>query len=110
MKKRGVEPRPTQTKVKNTILENYLKAWGGIIINGLNKRLRDLHLGYIDCNASYGRFNGELEDTLTNRQTQPIFGSPIIGIKELDSLAGWAETTYGGRERTNSIVFENDTQ
>ena len=110
MKKRGVEPRPTQTKVKHTILENYLKAWGGIIINGLNKRLRDLHLVYIDCNASYGRFNGELEDTLTYRQTQPIFGSPIIGIKELDSLAGWAETTYGVRVRTNSILFENDSQ
>lgn len=110
MKKRGVEPRPTQTKVKHTILENYLKAWGGIIINGLNKRLRDLHLVYIDCNASYGRFNGELEDTLTNRQTQPIYGSPIIGIQELDSLASWAETTYGVRVRTNSILFENDTQ
>jgi three-Cys-motif partner protein len=110
MKKRGVEPRPTQTKVKHTILENYLKAWGGIIINGLYKRLRDLHLVYIDCNASYGRFNGELEDTLTYRQTQPIFGSPIIGIKELDSLASWAETTYGVRVRTNSILFENDSQ
>src|SRR5258708_6363594 len=110
MKKRGVEPRPTKTKVKPTILENYLKAWGGIIINGLNKRLRDLQLVYIDCNASYGRFNGELEDTLTYRQTQPIFGSPIIGIKELDSLASWAETTYGVRVRTNSILFENDSQ
>ncbi len=110
MKKRGVEPRPTQTKVKHTILENYLKAWGGIIINGLNKRLRDLHLVYIDCNASYGRFNGELEDTLTYRQTQTIDGSPIIGIKVLDSLASWAETTHGVKVRTNSILFENDSQ
>ncbi len=110
MKKRGVEPRPTQTKVKHTILENYLKAWGGIIVNGLNKRLRDLHLVYIDCNASYGRFNGELEDTLTARQAKSIYGSPIIGIKELDSLASWAEATYGVRVRTNSILFENDSQ
>src|SRR5712691_2729438 len=110
MKKKGVEPRPTQTKVKHTILENYLKAWGGIIVNGLNKRLRDLHLVYIDCNASYGRFNGELEDTLSARQAKTIYGSPIIGIQELDSLASWAEATYGGRVRTNSILFENDSQ
>lgn len=110
MKKRGVEPRPTQTKVKHTILENYLKAWGGIIINGLRNRLTNLRLVYIDCNASYGRYNGELEDTLIYRQTHTIFGSPIIGIQVLDSLAHWAQATYGVKVRTNSILFENDSQ
>jgi three-Cys-motif partner protein len=110
MKKRGVEPRPTQTKVKHTILENYLKSWGGIIINGLRNRLTDLRLVYIDCNASYGRFNGELEDTLTHRPSHTIFGSPIIGIQVLDSLANWAQATYGVKVHVNSILFENDSQ
>ena len=50
MKKRGVEPRPTQTKVKHTILEKYLKAWGGIIVNGLRGQVKEVRLIY--CRVS----------------------------------------------------------
>jgi hypothetical protein len=87
-----IKPRPTQTKVKHTILEKYLGAWGGIIINGLSQHASaTIHLVYIDCHASYGRYNGEMEDHATRRDAQPIFGSPIIGVKALDTLAAWAK-------------------
>ncbi len=59
MKPRGVKPRSTQTKVKHTILEKYLKAWGGIIVNGLRSdRVKEVHFVFVDCNASNGRYNG----------------------------------------------------
>ncbi len=75
MKPRGVKPRSTQTKVKHTILEKYLKAWGGIIFNGLRGvRVQEVHFIYVDCNASYGRYNGELEDSVVNREAQTIWG------------------------------------
>src|SRR4051794_2932284 len=96
MKKRGVEPRSTQTKVKHTILEKYLKAWGGIIVNGLRgDQVKDVHFIYIDCNASFGRYNGELEDSVINREAQTIWGSPIIGVKALDGHAAWITKDRG---------------
>jgi three-Cys-motif partner protein len=101
-----IEPRKTQTKVKHTILQNYLKAWGGIIINGWRRKPAPLHLVYIDCNASSGRYNGELEDSVAKRDPKPIFGSPIIGVETLDDLASWAREEAGINIRTNAILFE----
>jgi hypothetical protein len=63
-----IKPRSTQTKVKHTFLKDYLKSWGGIIINGWRRNPNLLHLVYIDCNASFGRYSGELEDKVARRQ------------------------------------------
>src|SRR5579859_2330571 len=109
MKKRGVKPRSTQTKVKHTILEKYLKAWGGIIVNGLRGQAKDVHFLYIDCNASFGRYNGELEDSVVNREAQTIWGSPIIGVKALDGQAAWITNDTGIHVRTNSILIEMES-
>jgi len=106
----SIKPRPPQTKVKHTILEKYLNAWGGILINGLRKQLTNIHLVYIDCNASTGRFVGELEDVVAKREAQLVYGSPIIGVRTLDSLANWARETVGINIRTTSILLENDAQ
>jgi hypothetical protein len=108
-KKRVIEPRPTQTKVKHTILEKYLKAWGGIIVNGLRDQGKDIHFIYIDCNASFGRYNGELEDSVVRRETQTIWGSPIIGVQALDGQADWITKDTGINVRTNSILIEMDS-
>jgi three-Cys-motif partner protein len=105
-KKRAVEPRPTQTKVKHIILEKYLKAWGGIIVNGLRGQGKDIHFIYIDCNASFGRYNGELEDSVVRRETQTIWGSPIIGVKALDDHVASITKDVGINIRTNSILIE----
>ncbi len=59
-----IKPRPPQTRVKHIILEKYLRAWGSIIIHGLKSQSRNLHFVYIDCNASYGRYAGELKREL----------------------------------------------
>ena len=103
-----IKPRHPQTKVKHIILEKYLAAWGGIIVNGFRRRPTDLHLVYIDCNASNGRFDGELEDVLAKRATQAIFGSPIIGVRALDSLTVWARNSAGINLHTNSILIERE--
>ena len=108
--------RNTQTKVKHEILEKYLKAWGGIIINGVSeiaKRLIsqgktfDLHLVYVDCFSYIGRYAGEQEDSVGQRTMQAVFGSPVIGVRSLDTLARWA-TSMGVPVRTNSILVEID--
>jgi three-Cys-motif partner protein len=103
-----IKPRKTQTKVKHTILKNYLKSWGGIIINGWRRKPTSLHLVYIDCNASNGRFNGELGDSVAKRKTKPIFGSPIIGVEILDELTVWARENAGINIRTSAILFEQE--
>jgi len=113
-----IEPRKPQTKVKHTILERYLKAWGGIILKGLEGpawrasqagRNFETHFVYVDCNASCGRFAGELEDQNKLAPPETIFGSPIIGIQALDSLVKTA-TEQGIRLRTNAILIEKETR
>ncbi|GEM_PF-1110499 len=104
-----IKPRKTQTKVKHMILEKYLQAWGGIIINGLRQHASaNIHLVYIDCHASYGRYRGELEDVAARRDPQPIFGTPIIGVKALDQLAAWAKKSAQRQVRTSTILIEKE--
>jgi three-Cys-motif partner protein len=105
----GIKPRPTQTRVKHTILEEYFKAWGGIILNGLYGKRREAHFVYVDCNASYGRFDGELTDDPNNRCSTPVFGSPIIGIRVLDALSEMAQKR-GIDLRTNAILIEKEAK
>ena len=105
---KSIKPRHPQTKVKHLILDRYLGAWGSIIIHGLKSQPTVLHLVYIDCNASYGRFAGELEDKITKREVLSVYGSPIIGVNRLDSLTKWAKDKYGKVVRTSSILIEKD--
>jgi three-Cys-motif partner protein len=107
-------PRPVQTRVKHIILERYLKAWGGIIIQGSRQsiykarqhgRRAGLQLIYVDCFAGKGRYKGELEDQKNNKPFISVYGSPIIGIQVLDGLVKF------GRENgvpviTTSVLIE----
>lgn len=110
--------RPTQTKVKHIILEKYLKAWGGIITNGMRQQAEkarqrgksfDLHFVYVDCFSFMGRYNGEMEDDLAGRQLETVYGSPIIGVKALDELAKWGNQ-QGIPVSVNAILVEQDSQ
>lgn len=110
----SIVPRPTQTKVKHLILERYVKAWGGIILAGLKgqavrARSSDnpliMHFVYVDCNASAGRYRGELEDDEATREGNVVEGSPLIGVRALDSLMSTA-ATHGITLRTNVILIE----
>lgn len=103
-----MKPRPPQTRIKHLILEKYLNAWGSIIINGLKAQPTPLHLIYIDCNASFGRYPGELKDKIAEQAPLPVFGSPIIGIRVLDGLASRAQAQYGKNVRTSAILVEKD--
>jgi hypothetical protein len=111
-----IEPRPTQTRVKHIILQRYLARWGGIIIAGYQgvaaqRRSRglptDLHFVYVDCNASTGRYAGEQEDVSAGKTAPPVYGSPIIGIQELDRLVAWGKQ-HGINVKTNAILIERD--
>lgn len=103
-----IKPRPPQSRVKHLILEKYLTSWGSIIINGLKDRRSHLHLVYIDCHASYGRYAGELKDTALQQEPPPVFGSSIIGVATLDELARWAKERYGLTIQTNAILIEKE--
>ncbi len=109
-------PRPPQTKIKHTILGKYLLAWGGIIINGRKSTAKtmgqafDLHLVYVDCNASNGRYDGEDEEAAAGRSRSVVWGSPIIGVRGLDALTSWAFEKYGIKIRTNSILIEKEAK
>jgi three-Cys-motif partner protein len=106
-----IEPRKTQSKVKHVILEQYLKTWGGIIINALQDKAKksskfNIHLVYVDCFSSVGRYSGDSVDIASGKVPKPIFGSPIIGILGLDLLTSWAYKKYGINVIKNSILIE----
>jgi three-Cys-motif partner protein len=75
----------------------------------LRGQVKEVHFIYIDCNASFGRYNGELEDLVVNREAQTIWGSPIIGVKALDGHAAWITKDTGINVRTNSILIEMES-
>ncbi|MFC2037482.1 three-Cys-motif partner protein TcmP [Chloroflexota bacterium] len=111
-----LKPRDVQTQVKHMILDKYLRAWGGIILNGLKgpaarmqSRGRRLghHFIYVDCFSYVGRYSGNTEDVFMERAAGPVPGSPLIGIRALDSLIGMAYS-YGIDLRVNSILIEED--
>ncbi len=108
-----LKPRDTQTQVKHFILEEYLKTWGGIIINGLRRsaararargRSFELHLVYVDCFAYCGRYLGDRTDLLLGNENV-VFGSPIIGIQSLDALKQFGNKA-GIKVRTNAVLTE----
>jgi len=108
--------RPTQTKVKHTILQDYLQAWGGIILSGLRGAAArrgsvssEAHFVYVDCDAYRGRFDGELDDVKAGRPVVTVYGSPLIGIRSLDALIPRA-AQFGISLRTNVILFEKKLQ
>lgn len=105
--KTKLEPRKTQTRVKHEILARYLATWGGIVVNGLSSRRQqqDWRFIYVDCFSSIGQYAGEHEDNVLGRSCQPVYGSPVIGIHELDKLAEYARKKGIGLQ-TNTILIE----
>lgn len=106
-----IKPRNTQTCVKHEILMRYLDTWGGIIVSGLKsaKRPRDWHFVYVDCFSYLGKYSGEKEDIIQGKiPEKPIYGSPIIGIKALDSLQRFARQKMGVNIIVNTILVEKD--
>jgi len=109
-----IDPRPTQTRIKHRILEDYLKKWGWIILNGkrghaakaaAEGRAFRARLVYVDCNASCGRYQGESEDLAAGREPTLTPGSPLIGIQALDGLTQFA-SSCGITLQTNAILIE----
>jgi three-Cys-motif partner protein len=112
----ALQPRNTQTQVKHQILEEYLIAWGGIIIHGVRRAAQKalsygrpfrVHLVYVDGFAGCGRYAGDHSVLLTEPRSDIVFGSPIIGIRALDRLKPLAKR-YGLDVTTNAILIERD--
>jgi three-Cys-motif partner protein len=105
-----LKARPTQTKIKHLILEEYLRAWTYIIFSGLRGRYeRQRSRGqsfasrfvYVDCFANSGQYAAE--------RGNPVYGSPIIGIRAIDHLRQhWLENV-GYEPQTSVLLIEQDT-
>jgi three-Cys-motif partner protein len=103
-----LEARNTQTRVKHEILSSYLDTWGGIIVSGLrNARPRARHFVYVDCFSFLGRYSGEKEEQIQNRETKEVFGSPVIGINALDKLLVHSKK-MGVDIRVSTILVEKE--
>lgn len=107
--------RNPQTRVKHEILGQYLETWGGIIVNGLRgpyqKRVQGgrasgfaVKFVYVDCFASSGRY-AESDDS-----PEWIPGSPLIGIKALDSIRTFAAQSVGFMPDVYAILFEENPE
>ena len=100
------ETRDAQTRVKHFILESYAGAWSGIISRGLRGRQGRFvaDLAYIDGYGGAGRFQRDSDGSVA---TQPIWGSPIIGISTLRETI--AKAPAGDVEiRLTAFVVEKD--
>lgn len=84
-KERRVFPaKKSATQVKHYILENFLSAWGGIIINS-NRRIR---LAFVDTCCGSGLYEvpvGERDDS----ELPYDMGSAMIGLKKLAELEAY---------------------
>lgn len=111
------KPRGTQTREKHRILDIYLKAWGGIILNGVARDAKhrglspasmDVHFVYVDCFASSGRHPSGPGDPPEDPKGKDVYGSPVIGLKALDSLTKTAEDR-GIQLHTTAVLIEKDS-
>lgn len=110
----ALELRDTQTQVKHLILERYVPRWGGIITNGLRRtvarlgkygRRAHVHFIYVDACAGVGRYAGDRASILRAESTETKFGSPVIGLRALESIKGFAHEA-GLDVQTNAILVE----
>ncbi len=113
----SIRPRDTQTQVKHLILEQYLNAWGGIILHGLRGSARkaqaagrdfETHFIYVDGFAGCGRYQGDRSTLLAHPDNaQQVWGSPVLGISALAKLRTLGQSC-GIPVRTNAILIEKD--
>jgi three-Cys-motif partner protein len=80
------KPRPLQTKLKHTILHEYLQSWYSIILFGLRSTASktqgfQANFLYIDTCAGAGRYAGDSDGS-----SATVFGSPVIGANSILSL------------------------
>lgn len=110
--------RRIQTQVKHKIQTDYLTAWQSIIVGGLSSRAigaaragRAFHsrLIYVDGFSFRGRYSHNEGRSISSQSAEgrePIWGSPIIGVRALDQAAKHAADRYGFSIGTASILVE----
>jgi three-Cys-motif partner protein len=100
--KANVFPRKkVATRVKHRILENCLKAWGGIIIT--SNRGRAVHLAFVDTCCGSGLYAPDDIDTEADYDV----GSALIGIDVLTDLLDYGRSV--GRDVTARALFINES-
>jgi len=86
----GAFPRKKiATKAKHLILQEYVKAWGGIILHSMHRKrgLRPIVLGYLDTCCGGGVYEGP-----GDRDEIDTLGSPIIALRALRELVALGES------------------
>ena len=90
--------RPAQTRVKHEIVREYSGAWAGIIVNGVAPAARRagfvLDLVYVEGFAGFGRYLGDMNQP---DDRTPVWGSPVIGLQQLEAVSNV------GRERRITV-------
>lgn len=79
-------PKKAATEVKHLILDTYLSAWGGIIIN--SNQGRAIRLRFVDTCCGSGVYQPNPDDVETPDAFEP--GSAIIGLSKLAELSNYA--------------------
>jgi len=108
--------RDTQTQVKHLVLSNYLGAWAGIIVNGLAKTAQSqlsqgrpfqVQFLYVDGFSHKGLYLGDTADLLLGASANgSVWGSPVVGIQELDRARAFALKTYGFNLDVRAVLVE----
>ena len=90
------EARDSQSRAKHAVLRRYAGGWAGIICGGIFRRWSGsfasapkfgLHLVYVDGFAGKGRYARDADEAHSGTSGEPIWGSPIIGIRALEGQA-----------------------
>lgn len=103
--------RDVQTKIKHDILEQYLKAWTGIILHGI-KNLKNVRgtpkvkFVYVDLFSCSGTYDFDTTQSVKSIES-PIKGSPLIGIDCLRKAVRFGND-YKIDVSYNCIFIEND--
>jgi len=102
--------RPTQTKVKHQILDEYLKAWTGIIFWGIRHSRKFVSTSprfvYVDAFSFKGKYTG---GDMDSPRKDSVYGSPVIGIQRLDKFTKYASKN-GMPVITNVILLEKNPE
>lgn len=91
-------PKKVATKVKHRILQNCLKAWGGIIVT--SNRGRSVHLAFVDTCCGSGLYAPSDQ----NSTAEFDYGSAVIGLDSLAGVLGYA-TSVGATATAKALLI-----
>jgi len=100
-------PKKTQTTVKHSILQSYLRAWWGIIIS--SNRGRAVSLRYVDTCCGSGLYEHDPDEPPKPGEPYDV-GSAIIGLQELNAAVQAAQGKVKSITATAILINESPAE